>query len=305
MDKSTQNNMENLKCIIDWAFFSLIPLTVLTLVFGILSDSLTVLTITVDSGLSLIVNFFAFFTIRKILNQNVFTFPYGTGKLENFTSFLYGALLIPSSFFIIYFAISRLITPPEFISFGLTQVPLIPQLLRSLIFFAWSYNLLKKEKNPSPMVHSYYINFKVCTMADLGVTAALITAFVLNYMKMKTVAYSIDPILSLIIAVYMLYNGFSLIKSNFKSIINLPLPEEDQLKIMKVLTTHFDLYDNIGHIYTQRSGKTRFIEFELEMKPTMNINEIMKVKDLFETELKKQFNDIRFSILLIKPDSTL
>lgn len=40
-------------------------------------------------GLSLIVQIFAFKSIRTILKSNVMKFPYGTGKLENFSSIVF------------------------------------------------------------------------------------------------------------------------------------------------------------------------------------------------------------------------
>ena len=294
--------MEDLKRLIDWAFFSLLPLTVLSLVSGVLADSLTIITISIDSGLSLIVNFFAFYSIRVILKKNVFMFPYGTGKLENFSSFLYGALMVPTSVFILYFAVSRFLTPPTHINFGLTQLSSVPQFLRSLLLFIWAVKLLKKHGTESPMVMSYYVNFKVTLFSDIGIILAFIAAFILNHLGYRYLAYTIDPLFSMLIGVYMFYHGVQLLVSNFKSLINLPLPEEDQLKIMQVLTKNFDRYENIGNIYTNRSGKTRFVEIELFLAPQSDISEVMDLKNSLEKELNNHFDDFRFILIPLKFD---
>jgi cation diffusion facilitator family transporter len=296
-EKTGNNVMEDLKRLIDAALISLLPLTVLSCVMGILSDSLTILTVSIDSGLSLIVNFFAFYSIRLVLKQNIFMFPYGAGKLENFSSFLYGTLMIPTSMFILYFAISRFMTPPKTINFGMTQLASIPQFLRSLVLFVWTVRLLKNKATESPILDSYYINFKVTLLSDLSIIVAFAAAFVLNHLNYHKVAYAIDPVFSCLIGVYMLYNGIQLLSHNFKSLINLPLPESDQFKIMKVLTEQFDSYENIGNIYTSRSGKTRFIEIELYLKKQTSFSDITHLRELLTQSLKMHFHDVRFILI--------
>ena len=290
--------MKDLKKLIDFSFYSLLPLAILSLVFSLLSDSLTVFTVTFDSILSLIVNFFAFYSIRSVLKQNVFTFPYGTGKLENFISFLYGSLLIPTSAFIVCFAIHRIIHPPHDIKFDLTQVPLVPQLARSIFLFVWTRKMLSRSKNTSPMLHSYHTTFKVCTLADIVMVVSMAIAFVLVKTEYKNIGYMIDPVLSCVIALYMLYCGINLLVTNFKSLISLPLPEEDQLKILKVLTNHFDAYETLGNVYSHKSGSTSFIEIELGFKDT-STEEILKLKKNLKIELSEFFNDLRFNLILI------
>ncbi len=289
--------MNDLKRLIDWAFYSLIPLTLLSLAAGLLSDSLTILTVAIDSGLSLIVSYFAFYSIRVVLQQNVFSFPYGTGKLENFSSFLYGSLMIPTSLFILYFSISRFFSPPTDINFGMTQVSTIPQFLRSLILLVAASRLIRKEKTPSPMLESYHTNFHVALVSDLTILVAFFFAFLLVQWDMARIANYIDPVFSLIIGVYMLYHGCRLLVANFKSLINLPLPESDQLKIMSVLARNFDKYDNIGNLYTMSSGRTRFVELELVLPSNTDIREVAALRLAIEKDLQELFEDIRFTLI--------
>lgn len=294
--------MQKLKKLIDYSFYTLLPLTVLSCVYGALSDSLTVITIALDSGLSIIVNLFSFYAIRVVLRQNSFTFPYGTGKLENFASFLYGTLLVPTSFFIIYFAIYRFMYPPNEIHFGWAQVPLIPQFIRSIALFFWTKSLLKHDDADSPMLHSYYVNFKVCSISDTGVVLSLITAFVLVSHGMKNVAYIIDSLVSFTIAMVMLYHGIALTVRNFKPLINLPLPETDQLKIMKVLTQFFDRYENIGNIYTHQNGKERIIEIEFYFNGDVSLNDIINLQEEMSREFDLEFEDMTFKLIPLKSE---
>jgi len=274
--------------------YSMIPLMILSAITGILSNSMTILAVAFDYGLSFIVQLFAFKSIRTIVKSNIIKFPYGTGKLENFSAIVYGALAIPASLFIIYSSITRFILPPV-ISFGIAQIPLIPNLIRSVILFRKAKKLNQTSK--SPMVHSYYVNFKVTAIIDISILASLSVIFLLVNTGAGQIAPMIDPVVSAILGVYMLYCGVTLTIGNFKVLIDFPLPEEDQVKIMAILAQEYNYYENIGNIYTRYSGKTRFIELELFLKKDLSLEEITCLSQRIESQLKQHFQEIRFVLI--------
>jgi hypothetical protein len=59
--------------------------------------------------------------------------------------------------------------------------------------------------------------------------------------------------------------------------MDLPLPERDQLRVMKVLAQHCDDYESIGTVYTRASGKERVVEIELGFPCGMPIGEIAEL----------------------------
>ncbi len=292
--KNSEEPLSELKKLVDVTLYSMIPLMVLTVVTGILSNSMTILAVAFDYGLSFIVQLFAFKSIRTIVKSNVMRFPYGTGKLENFSAIVYGALAIPASLFIIYSSFMRLIIPPA-IFFGIAQIPLIPNLVRSILLFRKSRQLTHASE--SPMIHSYYVNFKVSTVIDMSLLISLSVVFVLVNLGYEQIAYVIDPTVSSLLGAYMLYSGATLTTGNFKVLIDFPLPEEDQLKIMAILAEEYSDYENIGNIYTRFGGKTRFIELELYLKKDLSLEEITKLGQRIESRLRQHFRDLRFVLI--------
>jgi cation diffusion facilitator family transporter len=291
---NSEEPLPELKKLVDIALYSLLPLTVLFVVTGILSNSMTILAVTFDCGLSLIVQLFAFRSIRTIVKSNVMKFPYGTGKLENFSAIVYGALAIPTSLFIIYSSIMRFITPPA-ISFGIAQIPMIPSLARSIGVFRKSRQLMQASE--SPMVHSYYINFKVSAIIDTSVLIGLSVVLLLVSFGQGPIGFLIDGTLSSLLGAYMLFNGVTLAIENFKVLIDFPLPEDDQLKIMAILAQEYSDYENIGNIYTRFSGKTRFIELELYLRKNLSLEEITTIGQRIESRLRNHFRDLRFVLI--------
>lgn len=287
--------LSELKKLVDIAFFTLIPLLILCTITGVLSNSITILAIAFTYGLSFIVQLFAFKSIRTIVKSNTMQFPYGTGKLENFSAIVYGCLAIPASLFIIYSSVMRFITPPASILFGIAQIPLIPSLVRSILMFRKSRQLMKASE--SPMVHSYYVNFKISTLLDTGVMISMGVALALVTSGHEHIAYLLDPAISSLLAAYMLFCGVSLTIGNFRVLIDLPLPEDDQLRIMRILAQEYSSYENIGNIYTRFSGRTRFIELELYLKEDLSLEQIMNLRQRIETRLRKHFRDVRFALI--------
>jgi ferrous-iron efflux pump FieF len=292
--RKSEESLPQLKRLVDLTLYSMIPLMILTAVTGILSNSMTILAVSFDYGLSFIVQLFAFRSIRTIMKSNILKFPYGTGKLENFSAIVYGALAIPASLFIIYSSFTRFILPPA-ISFGIAQIPLIPNLVRSILLF-WKSRQLK-QNNESPMVHSYYVNFKVSMIIDTSILVSLSAIFLLMNLGHGQIAPIIDPVVSSLLGAYMLYCGVTLTVGNFKVLIDLPLPEKDQLKIMAILAHEYNYYENIGNVYTRFSGKTRFVELELYFKKDLSLEKITDLGQRIESRLQQDFPDLRFVLI--------
>jgi len=147
------------------------------------------------------------------------------------------------------------------------------------------------------MLHSYYVNFKVSTLIDVSVLASLSVVFLLANLGHENLAYVIDPTVSLLLGAYMLFCGVTLTIRNFRVLIDLPLPEDDQLRIMAILAQEYSGYENIGNIYTRFSGKTRFIEVELYLKKDLSLEEITNLGQRIESHLRQHFQDLRFVLI--------
>ena len=292
--------LARVKSLVDAAFFSLIPLALLALLIAWLSHSLAILTLAVDYGLSFIVQFFAFKSIRAIVNSNAIKFPYGTGKLENFSGFRYGALTIPTGIYILYVTAGRFAAPPSGVELGIAQLAILPSLARSAYLYLLALRLCRLSD--SPMVESYRVNFKTSTLFDAGILLALGLAIVLTRIgggAFVDLAGLIDPTVSLLLAGYMLYSGVRLTGSNFRILMDLPLPEDEQLKIMNVLAREFDHYEGVGTIYTRRSGRRRFLDVELYLDRQATVADAAELQQRMRRQLETHFDDIAFNLIAL------
>jgi len=284
-----------IKRLVDLAFFSGIPMAVIFVVVGYLSHSMTILISMTGFLAGLLIRYFAWESMKVIVRSNTARFPYGTGKLENFSSLLYGALVVPSCIVLIVLSIKRLIIPVNAINFSLAQIPVILSLGRN-VYLTFLSNKIRKQTT-SNLVQSYFINYKISSLYDSGVLISItISAILVRYGNNVLPSY-FDASVSLLVSVYALILGIRLTTENFRYLIDLPLSEEDQLKILNVLAAHFERYESVGNILTRQSGSDRFIEIELYLKGDTPVTEIDKLRTDMGQMLETKFGPVKFNII--------
>jgi len=185
------------------------------------------------------------------------------------------------------------------VHFELTQIGMIPGLLRDACLLVWSRKLIRRSASPSPMVQSFAVSYQVSVIVTSVGILSMLAAFELTRRHHEHLGAMIDLALAAVLATYMLINAVILVTTNFRSLIDLPLDENDQLKILKVLVDHNECYDNLGVIYTRTSGSKKIIEIELYFKQDTSIQQIGLLEDRFRSQFNTLFADYDFRMIPI------
>ena len=292
-----------LKRFILWTLWSMVVQIIFTIGIQLFSGSLTLGAVLIESTASLLLHVFNLIIIRIILRKNPFSHPYGTGKLENFAGFLYSILAIPGGLWILVSAYNTYLSPPQAVNLGLAAVPMLIFLIRAYSLFLFSRRIAQRYSQPSPMTTAYVVNMKVTAISDAMMLLGLLIGCVVSLTKNSGISIYFDVAIASIIALYMLYSAVQVLLANFKSLVDMPLPESDQLMIMQALTAHFNSYDDIGNIFSQLSGNTRLIQIELYVKPGTTAIEINQLMSSIQKHLKLHFEKMVFHLIpLLKED---
>jgi ferrous-iron efflux pump FieF len=292
-------SLKELQNYVNWIALSLIPVTGLYIYSSVISGSLSVVTLALLCGISVFANIFTVISMRSIVNKNIFSFPYGTGKLENFIGFLTGTLMLPIAAMIYFSTANSFMSGKHEVRFEFTQIAMIPGLLRDTLLLIWSKRLIEKSRSPSPIVQSFYVDYKVSVIVTIAGVLSMLFALWLTRMHYGRLGAMIDLALAAVLATYMAVNGIILIRTNFRSLIDLPLPEKDQLRIMKILSSHYDSFDNLGVIYTRTCGNTKIIEIELYFKRNTSMEEIGLLAESLHADFDALFADCDFRLIPI------
>jgi cation diffusion facilitator family transporter len=284
------------------ALVYLVLLTAAFLVTGYLANSLTIASLALENGSSIIVLLFAYQTILAMKSADPIRFPHGTGKLENFSGFLFGALTIPTGGYILFHAVQMMINPADKVSFGITQLPLIPALLLDLHVYRAAKRISARYE--SPLVESFAADYRVAVWFNVIVIVAMGFGLLMNLVGADGIAAYVDPVFSFGIALYMLQVAVGQLLTNFRALIDLPMPENEQLEIMRVLAGEFDAYEQLGSIRTRRSGTQRFIEVELFFASAMDVKSIAALTARMQEKLRASMKDVKLNVIVMEHAET-
>lgn len=281
-------------------YLTVIPITALFFYTARQSDSVVMLAYLAKFLVSFIVQTFTLYAARQTLRNNPNAFPYGTGKLENFAAFMESLLILPAGLYLLFDASNRL-AAPVVVSYGLTILPTLISGLRQTIFFFICRRMVRINPTPSPILVQNLMDFKIGLFSFLGVLAAFIVGGSLVHFGYPETGYLVDPGIGLLLALYMVYASSKLVWQNFRSLVDLPLSDREQLLVLGVLAAYYEQYDGVGAMYSRSSGNRKYVEVELAFPADKPLGEILSMSSRMEHDLETQMNGLTFRIIPIKP----
>ena len=228
------DELKSLKKISEASIYTSLIIIPLSIIFSLKTGSVTLFVYFIWSAVAIAVKLFSWISIRIMLKENKFMFPNGTGKLDNFSSFFFGVSIVPFAIYFLIVSIIKLFSPLTSVAYLLCQVPVVLSFIMTLMLMIWTNRIIKRNPNPSPLLKAYDVNFRVSLISALFLIIAFLAGFLLSVARLNFLSIRVDPILSAILSLYMLKVGLPLIIENFRSLIDLPLPEKDMLKILRV-----------------------------------------------------------------------
>ena len=285
-----------------WGLVVEVPIVIMMVTSAVLADSAALTAMAAQSGIAFVINGFAVYAMLQVMRENDYSFPYGAGKLENFSAFLCGAFFVPSGIFVSIDSIERLIHAPQ-VHYLLGLVPVSITFISGTVLFIVASRLKRCTQNPSPLLISYRLDYLIGMLTDGGIIIAFVVATVLIYLGEPAIGDRVDPAVALAISLYMIWIGVSLVRQNFRALIDLPLSEAEQFEVTRVLGRYYTDYDFLGILYTRSSGTRRFVEIELGFDGKKSVEHVHVLSRHMEQALAEELPGLHFRILPVwEPD---
>lgn len=198
---------------------------------GIFSGSVSLLSEAVHSGMDMVSSIINFLSVRVSDKPPDESHPYGHHKFEDMSGLLESILLLFASGSIIYEAIIRLKNLKEI---SMPSLGLAVMVFSSLLNLALSFhfsNVAKKESSIALEAEALDKRADIISTAGVGVGFILIWLFKLYY---------VDPILAIIIALYILRGAVSLFIKVVNPLTDSSLSKKDIIIIKEVLNNNSD-----------------------------------------------------------------
>ena len=108
----------------------------------------------------------------------------------------------------------------------------------------------------------------------------------------------IAPVVSIFVVIYLMLGYVKRIRQALIELTDKTLPEEEQMKILNVLTRYYDSYSQFHSINSHKSGDITRIDVHLSFENNTTFEEILTLKKQMQDELDRQFGNCIVNIIL-------
>lgn len=272
------------------AFLSVISnslVVMLKIVVGIITGSVAILSEAIHSFLDLIAAFIAFISVRISKKPADTGHPYGHGKVENLSGTIETILIFAAGIWMIYECVQKLVNPAPV---HLPVLGIVVMLAGALINLIVSKFVKREaEKVNSVAMKSNALHLLTDVYTSLGVAASLLVVTITEW-------YILDPIIGMVLAMYIIYEAFKLMKEAFPPLIDTRLSEEEEKTILKIIETFQQEFIEIHDFRTRRSGPQEYIDFHLVVPSHVTIKDVHDLCDRIERDITNEFKQAQVMI---------
>lgn len=281
--------MQNDHLIIRAVYASIITAALILLakvVAWYVTDSPTILATLTDSFLDIAASLINFVAAKYALQPPDNEHRFGHGKAEDLAVFTQSTFFGLSGIFIIVISIKRIIYPIHTVKndFGI-MVMIFAIFATSMLLMYQTYTYRKTSSN---IVKADRLHYGVDLLTNFAVIASL-------YLSEKFDSKIIDPIFAMLIALYLLYGAWSLLRKAFHNLLDHEFNEEKKKILHDIILSDKDV-KGYHALKTRYAGRKSFIQFHLELDGNMSLNESHKIADEIESKIMDKFKDIEVII---------
>lgn len=215
--------------------------------------------------------------------------PYGHKKFETLTGILIAGMIFFIGVKIILDAITRFITPvvPDITLESL--IVLLSTLCVNIFVCVYEY---KKGKELGSQI---LISDSMHTRSDIYVSIGVLISLISIKIGLPPI---IDPIVSLVVAGFIIYAAFEIFKDNSDVLVDKAAVNTDKIKDIAL---NFEQVKDIHNIRSRGSANDLHIDMHIMIEPDMSVEESHKLIHSIEEKIREEINNNVQLIAHIEP----
>ena len=258
------------------SFSSNAVLMALKLAVGIAFGSIAVLGDGVDSAEDVFASGLAFFTVRLAQQPADEAHPYGHGKAESLAAMSQAALIAGGAVFICVTAIRRFVAQD-------VEIHVAPSLATMGVAVAMNlgvaaYSLRAARISGSVTIAADARHLMTNVVQALAVIAALALVGI-------TGEHVFDPIVALLLAVYLAWIALGIFRSALEELIDTSLPVETVAAIEECLRHESHGMRGYHALRTRKSGRETHIDLHVLVDPQLSVSEAHRLVEDLERDI--------------------
>jgi ferrous-iron efflux pump FieF len=252
-----------------------IALIIIKLVFGVITNSVSILASAVDSFLDLSASSVNYFSIRKSEKPADHDHRFGHGKAEGLAGLFQCFVIGVSSIYLIYLSVWRLLNGGNLQALDLGIIVIVFSIIVSLLLARYIRRVAKETESIALNADSLHYQFDVYTNIGIVIALTIIKFTDLNL---------IDPIISIVIAVLIIWSAKDIVMQSLNILMDKELPEEVVTEIEEIIINHNPEVRSFHKLRTRNAGSVKFIEFHVVLNHELTF---VKSHELAEDIIKE------------------
>lgn len=264
-----------------------ILITASQIVGGLISGSLALLSDALHNLSDVISLVISYIATKLSGKQASFNKTFGYKRAEIIAAFVNSSTLIVVAVILIKEAVERFINPQEIESGLVIWLSTI-----AIVGNGISVLLIRKDTHNNMNMQSAYLHLLTDMMASVAVLIGGILMKVFG-------AFWIDPLLTILIALYLVYMGYSLLKSSTK-VLMLFTPEHIEVNQIVTLIGRIDKIKNVHHVHIWQLN-----EEEIHLEAHVDFNQdipLSEFDDILEEIEQKVHDEYGINHVNIQPE---
>jgi len=237
----------------------------LKFIVGVLTSSISIISEALHTLNDLIASLIARYAVGQSSKPPDEEHLYGHGKIEDISALIEGMLIMFAVIFILYEAISRIISG-NFIIENI-EVGIAVMLIAAVAnFFVSHYLYLTAKRTSSSALEADALHLRTDIYTALGVFIGLI---VVKF----TGILILDSIIACGVAMIIIRASAKMMLKSVKNLMDMKLPKEDEDKIRKILNLHKKEFVDYHKLRTRSSGAEKYIDVHIRFPNNMSVEE--------------------------------
>ena len=266
---------------------TVVTLIVLKIIVGALTGSISIWAQVADSSLDLFAGVLTFITIGISAKPADYEHPFGHGKMEDIAAGIQAVLLFGAAGSIIFAAIQR-IRAGELIR--LTDAGIGVMLFSMVVSIFLARHLSRVSKATGSVALA--ANAQNIT-GDIFSTAGVMVGLTLVRFTGLTV---IDPILAILVAIFILRMAYRVAKMAIEGLLDVRLPKAEEDEVISCIKEHTNQLAGFHAVRTRKSGNQRFIDLHLMLPKNTSVEEAHRMCDHLEQDIESKLANASVTI---------
>ncbi len=260
-------------------FAVIIGMVVLKAAVGVATSSMSVLAQSADSFFDLSAVFISFVMVRMTAKPADTEHPFGHGKMENIASIVQSLVIFIIGLFIIYFAIKEIASSAVVRYPEAGMIVMVLSILTSTFLSRYLFRVAQTTGSATLVM-----NARSISTVKYTASVVLIGLIIIRFTNF-TLA---DPIIALLIAVWVFKEGIDVLRKSSPALIDEKLPGNEEEVIRSTIMEHCSQLVGFHALRTRKSGIQRYIDLHLVVPHNTSVSQAHGMTEHLEQDIRSK-----------------